>query len=182
MMTKAVSKCWTSQINTSVLSREPISRQAFPVQSLRPRSLVKAGRKIQGEICKQGAFYEDPAEDGSTPRQVLCQSIQCQEPRPNTRWEALCYHEGHTRPSHADSLWRKNCRVYLSFAVHGGNTGLCLKDGLCIPNWCQKQMGLYQDPYSDFGRLSMEIFRACAAWWWTSAFTISNWCRVRQGH
>jgi uncharacterized protein (DUF885 family) len=73
--------------------------------------------------------------------------------------EALAYHEGlpghHMQISIAQEL--KNLP---KFRLFGGHTAFIEGWGL-YSELVPKEIGLYEDPYSDFGRLSGELYRAC---------------------
>ena len=75
---------------------------------------------------------------------------------PKYKLEALAYHEG--VPGHHMQL--ALAQQLRSPTRNGGYTAYIEGWGL----YCEllpKEMGLYMDPYSDFGRLSMELWRAC---------------------
>jgi uncharacterized protein (DUF885 family) len=78
---------------------------------------------------------------------------------PSYQMAALAYHEG--IPGHHMQLAIKQeltgipmFRKFGSYTAHTEGWGLYSE---MIP----KEIGLYQDPYSDFGRLAMELWRAC---------------------
>ena len=78
---------------------------------------------------------------------------------PKYQMEALAYHEGipgTTCRSPSPRNWR-GCRLFRRF---GGYTAYGEGWGL-YTEWLPNELGLYQDPYSDFGRLAMELWRAC---------------------
>lgn len=124
--------------------------------------LPKAPLKVMAvekfrEKSTAGAFYESPSEDGSRPGRFYV-SLYNTDDVPNYQLEALCYHEGlpghHMQIAIAQEL--KNTpkfRKYDFYTAYVEGWGLYSE---LIP----KEAGLYQNPYSDFGRLSMEIFRA----------------------
>ncbi len=73
--------------------------------------------------------------------------------------EALAYHEG--IPGHHMQLAiAQELEDVPKFRKFGSYTAYIEGWGL----YCEKlpkEMGLYEDPYSDFGRLAMELWRAC---------------------
>ncbi|WP_278404900.1 DUF885 domain-containing protein [Pseudoalteromonas ruthenica] len=104
------------------------------------------------------AFYQQPAPDGSRPG-VYYANLYDMEAMPTYQLEALAYHEGipghHMQIAIAQELEGvPNFRKYGRFTAYTEGWGLYSE---LLP----KEMGLYQDPYSDFGRLAMELWRAC---------------------
>jgi uncharacterized protein (DUF885 family) len=104
------------------------------------------------------AFYSRPAPNGSRPG-IYYANLHDMNDMPIYELEALAYHEG--IPGHHMQLaismelddipkFRKHSR----FTAYTEGWGL-------YSEFVGKQMGGYQDPYSDFGRLSMELWRAC---------------------
>ncbi|MGI9292829.1 MAG: DUF885 domain-containing protein, partial [Pseudomonadales bacterium] len=78
---------------------------------------------------------------------------------PSYQMEALAYHEGipghHMQNAIAQELQNvPKFRKYGDYTAYGEGWGLYSE---MVP----KEIGLYQDPYSDFGRLAMELWRAC---------------------
>lgn len=103
------------------------------------------------------AFYESPALDGSRPGTYYA-NLYDMASMPKYQMEALAYHEGipghHMQLSIAQEL-----EGLPKFRRLGGYTAYIEGWGL----YCEqlpKEHGFYQDPYSDFGRLAMELFRA----------------------
>ncbi len=124
----------------------------------KPKSpiVVKAVEKFR-EASVAGAFYEQPSEDGSRPGRFY---VNLHDVQATARYqlEALCYHEaipGH----HMQIALAQELKSIPKFRRYGGNTAY-VEGWALYSEQVPKQMGLYQDPYSDFGRLSMEIFRA----------------------
>lgn len=78
--------------------------------------------------------------------------------QPTYQAEALAYHEGipghHMQISIAQEL--KNIP---KFRTVGGNVAY-VEGWALYSEQIPKEMGFYTDPYSDFGRLAMEVFRA----------------------
>ena len=73
--------------------------------------------------------------------------------------EALAYHEG--LPGHHLQLAiATELKDVPKFRKFGGFTAYSEGWGLYTEE-LGKDMGFYQDPYSDFGRLQMELWRAC---------------------
>ncbi|MGY8695682.1 MAG: DUF885 domain-containing protein, partial [Verrucomicrobiia bacterium] len=104
------------------------------------------------------AFYQRPAPDGSRPG-IYYANLYNTANMPKYKLEALAYHEG--IPGHHMQLaLAQQLEGIPKFRKLGGYTAYIEGWGL----YCEqipKEMGLYKDPYSDFGRLSMELWRAC---------------------
>jgi uncharacterized protein (DUF885 family) len=115
-----------------------------PVESFREKS---AG----------GAFYEDPAEDGSRPGRYYVNMYNMND-EPKYQMEALTYHEaipGH----HMQIAIAQELKGVPKFRRHEFFTAY-IEGWALYAEQLGKEVGKYEDPYSDFGRLSMEIFRA----------------------
>ncbi len=78
---------------------------------------------------------------------------------PKYQMEALAYHEGipghHMQISIAQEL-----TGLPKFRKYGGYTAYIEGWGL-YSEYLPKELGFYSDPYSDFGRLAMELWRSC---------------------
>lgn len=103
------------------------------------------------------AFYQQPALDGSRPGTYYA-NLYDMEAMPIYQMEALAYHEGipghHMQIAIAQELddlpmFRKLGR----YSAYVEGWGLYSEK---IP----KEIGFYEDPYSDFGRLAMELWRS----------------------
>ncbi|AHM62694.1 lipoprotein [Flammeovirgaceae bacterium 311] len=104
------------------------------------------------------AFYSSPAPDGSRPG-IYYANLYNIKAMPKWEMEALAYHEG--IPGHHMQLAiAQELEGIPKFRRFGGFTAYSEGWGL----YCEllpKEIGAYQDPYSDFGRLNMEMWRAC---------------------
>lgn len=104
------------------------------------------------------AFYNQPAIDGSRPAYYYANLFNMAD-MPKYEMEALAYHEG--VPGHHNQIAiALELQNLPKFRKHGHYTAYVEGWGL-YSEYIPKEMGFYNDPYSDFGRLSMEIFRAC---------------------
>tara|TARA_R110002126_G_scaffold43475_20_gene124601 strand:+ start:2708 stop:4558 length:1851 start_codon:yes stop_codon:yes gene_type:complete len=104
------------------------------------------------------AFYQRPSMDGSRPGVYYANLYQMQD-MPTYQLEALAYHEG--IPGHHMQLAiAQELEDMPKFRRFGGYTAYIEGWGL-YSEVLPKDIGLYQDPYSDFGRLAMELWRAC---------------------
>lgn len=104
------------------------------------------------------AFYQRPSEDGSRPG-IYYANLYDMKSMPTYQMEALAYHEG--IPGHHMQLAiSQELEGVPSFRKLGGYTAYTEGWGL-YSEMIPKEIGLYQDPYSDFGRLAMELWRAC---------------------
>ena len=119
--------------------------------------IVKAVEPFREESAGK-AFYQQPSMDGKRPGTYYA-NLHNMKDMPKYQMEALAYHEGipghHMQIAIAQELgdmpkFRKFGRYTAYIEGWGLYTELLPKD-----------IGLYQDPYSDFGRLAMELWRAC---------------------
>ena len=104
------------------------------------------------------AFYQSPAIDGSRPG-IYYANLYDMSAMPTYQMEALAYHEGipghHMQRAITQELKGiPDFQKYASFTAYTEGWGLYTEE-------LGKDMGFYQDPYSDFGRLAMELWRAC---------------------
>jgi uncharacterized protein (DUF885 family) len=104
------------------------------------------------------AFYQGPPADGSRPG-IYYANLYAMADMPKYQMEALAYHEG--LPGHhmqrAISVELGNVpefQKYTSFTGYSEGWGLYTEQ-------LGREMGFYQNPYSNFGRLAMELWRAC---------------------
>ncbi len=103
------------------------------------------------------AFYQRPAPDGSRPG-IYYANLYNMADMPTYQMAALAYHEG--IPGHHMQLAiSQELEDTPSFRKYGGFTAYSEGWGL-YSEYTPKEMGLYDDPYSDFGRLAMELWRA----------------------
>ena len=103
------------------------------------------------------AYYEHGTPDGSRPGTVFVNTYDY-EHRSLANVESIAYHEGlpghHLQISIAQELTGiPNFRKYIHYTAYTEGWGLYAEQ-------LGKDIGLYQDPYSDFGRLEADIFRA----------------------
>jgi uncharacterized protein (DUF885 family) len=103
------------------------------------------------------AFYQGPSEDGTRPG-IYYINLSDMQAVAKYEQEALAYHEaipGH----HMQISIAKELTEIPQFRKHGGFTAYTEGWGL-YAEYVPKLYGFYTDPYSDFGRLSMELWRA----------------------
>lgn len=104
------------------------------------------------------AFYNQPTPDGSRPGTYYA-NLYDMEAMPKYQMEALAYHEG-TPGHHMQIAIAQELQGIPKFRKFGGYTAYIEGWGL-YSEFFPKEMGLYKDPYSDFGRLAMELWRSC---------------------
>ncbi len=104
-----------------------------------------------------GAFYDQPALDGSRPGAYYI-NLRDMGELPIYQMQALAYHEG-IPGHHMQIAIAMELEGLPKFRTLGGYTAYIEGWGLYSES-VPKELGLYTDPYQDFGRLSMEIFRA----------------------
>lgn len=119
--------------------------------------MVKAVEAFREQSAGK-AFYNRPAADGSRPG-IYYANLYDMESMPTYQMEALAYHEG--IPGHHMQLAiQQELENVPMFRKFGGYTAYTEGWGL-YSEFIPKEMGFYADPYSDFGRLAMELWRAC---------------------
>jgi uncharacterized protein (DUF885 family) len=115
-----------------------------PVEAFREKSAGKA-------------FYQRPAPDGSRPGTYYVNLYNLKDMSKN-ELEALAYHEG-VPGHHLQLSIQTGLGDVPPFRRFGGVTAYSEGWGLYTEE-LGKDMGFYTDPYSDFGRLGMELWRA----------------------
>jgi uncharacterized protein (DUF885 family) len=119
--------------------------------------VVKAVEKFREQSAGK-AFYQRPAPDGSRPGMFYVNLREMQS-NPTYQLEALAYHEGipghHMQIAIAQELsgvpkFRKFSGAYTAYTEGWG----------LYSEQVPKEIGMYRDPYSDFGRLALELWRA----------------------
>jgi uncharacterized protein (DUF885 family) len=103
------------------------------------------------------AFYQSPATDGSRPGTYYVNLYDLNAMSRN-ELEALAYHEG-LPGHHLQRAIQTGLGDLPPFRRYGGFTAYTEGWGLYSEELA-KDMGFYTDPYSDFGRLQMELWRA----------------------
>jgi len=109
------------------------------------------------EATAFGAFYDQPAIDGSRPGTYYINLKDVTE-QPKYLMQALAYHEG-IPGHHMQIAIGMELEGLPKFRTLGGHTSY-IEGWALYSESVPKELGLYTDPYKDFGRLSMEIFRA----------------------
>ena len=115
---------------------------------------VEAYREASAGI----AFYSRGQADGSRPG-IYYANLYNMQDMPIYKLENLAYHEaipGH----HMQIAIQLEVKGMPSFRKYGGYS--VYSEGWALySETLPKEIGLYKDPYSDFGRLSGELWRAC---------------------
>ncbi|WOT04277.1 DUF885 domain-containing protein [Shewanella youngdeokensis] len=104
------------------------------------------------------AFYSNPSPDGNRPGTYYANLFDIKA-MPKYQMEALAYHEG-IPGHHMQIAIAQELEGVPKFRKFGGYTAYIEGWGL-YSEYFPKEMGMYADPYSDFGRLAMELWRAC---------------------
>ncbi|WP_252736693.1 MULTISPECIES: DUF885 family protein [unclassified Psychrosphaera] len=119
--------------------------------------IVKAVESFREKSAGK-AFYQQPAPDGSRPGTYYANLYRMSD-MPTYQMEALAYHEG-IPGHHMQIAIAQELEGIPKFRKFGGYTAYVEGWGL-YSEMIPKEIGLYEDPYSDFGRLAMELWRAC---------------------
>ncbi len=104
------------------------------------------------------AFYQPPSPDGERPG-IFYANLAHMEDMPIYQLEALVYHEGvpghHMQNAVSQTLDDlPPFRRFGHYTAYGEGWGL-------YSEFLPKELGFYEDPASDVGRLAMELWRAC---------------------
>jgi uncharacterized protein (DUF885 family) len=124
-----------------------LPQHALEVRRVEPFREASAGK----------AFYSRPAADGSRPG-IYYANLRDMNDMPIYQLEALAFHEGN--PGHHMQLAiMTDLEGIPAFRRFGGFTAYSEGWGL-YTEYLPLEMGFYEDPYSNFGRLAMELWRA----------------------
>lgn len=134
-----------SRLDELFITKPKADLQVKAVEAFREKSAGKA-------------FYQQPALDGSRPGTYYA-NMYDMEAMPSYQMEALAYHEG-IPGHHMQIAIAQELKEVPMFRKLGGYTAYIEGWGL-YSEFIPKEMGFYRDPYSDFGRLAMELWRAC---------------------
>ena len=103
------------------------------------------------------AFYQSPPPDGSRPG-IYYANLHDMDAMPITDLEALAFHEG-LPGHHLQRAIAAELANVPDFQRHTRFTAFTEGWGL-YSEYLARELGFYQDPYSNFGRLAMELWRA----------------------
>lgn len=143
--TRKVTKEFTAELDQLFITKPKSELMVKAVEAFREKSAGKA-------------FYQSPPPDGSRPG-IYYANLYNMKEMPIYQMEALLYHEGlpghHLQLSIATELENiPKFRKFSRYTAYIEGWGLYAE---LLP----KEIGFYQDPYSDFGRLTLELWRAC---------------------
>lgn len=165
---------WVRQNQALRFSNDDAGREAYlaeagvAIDAMRAKLPEYFGRLPQAELVIKRvepfrersagkAFYQSPPPDGSRPG-IYYANLYDMSAMPKTDIQALAFHEG--IPGHhlqraitAELDDIPEFQRYLGFTAFSEGWGL-------YSEYLAKEMGFYQDPYSEFGRLAMELWRA----------------------
>ncbi len=133
-------------------ARLPAFFNTIPRSALQVKAVEAFREKSAGK-----AFYSSPAPDGSRPG-IYYVNLYDLRDMPKTELEALAYHEG-VPGHHLQRAVQTELTGLPPFRRFGGFTAYTEGWGLYSEELA-KDMGFYTDPYADFGRLGMELWRA----------------------
>lgn len=136
-----------------IAQMEPKLPQLF---TLLPKSPVTV-EAIPPFQAAMATHYQTGTPDGKRPGRVSVATSEF-ERRSLVDDEAIAYHEG--IPGHHMQLSIQQQLTGLpKFRLHGGNSAY-VEGWALYAEQLGKEVGFYQDPVSDYGRLSSELFRA----------------------
>ncbi len=142
---KAILESMEARLDELFLTRP---KAAMVVKAVEPYRAASAGK----------AFYQRGTPDGSRPGTYYA-NLYDMTAMPRYQMEALAFHEG-IPGHHMQSSIAQELEGLPSFRKHGHYTAYGEGWGL-YAEVVPKEMGFYGDDYSDFGRLAMELWRAC---------------------
>ena len=118
--------------------------------------VVKAVEPFR-EASAGKAFYQRPTADGSQPGTYYVNLYRMRD-MPRTEMEALAYHEG--VPGHHMQLAIAQELEALPMFRRLGSYTAYTEGWALYSERLPKEVGFYEDPYSEFGRLTLELIRA----------------------
>ena len=139
---------------------EQMKRRLDEVFNTKPEAdiIVKAIEPYR-EKTAGWAFYMQPALDGSRPG-IFYVNLYRMSDNPRYSEEALAYHEG-IPGHHMQIAIGQELKNLPKFRTEMMELTAFVEGWGLYSEYLPKEMGgFYQDPYSDFGRLSMELWRA----------------------
>ena len=142
-----------SSLIATMRTRLPEAFGIFPKAELVVKRVEPFRERSAGK-----AFYQYPATDGSRPGYYYA-NLYDMASMPTYQMEALAYHEG-IPGHHMQRAITVELQDVPEFQKFAGFTAYSEGWGL-YSEMLAKEMGFYSDPYSDFGRLAMELWRAC---------------------
>jgi uncharacterized protein (DUF885 family) len=119
--------------------------------------VVKAVEEFR-ESSAGKAFYNQPAPDGSRPGMFYV-NLSNMKDNPTYELESLAHHEG-IPGHHMQIAIAQELKGVPKFRKFGGRYTAYSEGWGLYSELTPKEIGMYQDPYSDFGRLSLELWRA----------------------
>ena len=149
---RAVYLAETEKARTAVTAKLPMWFGVLPKAPLVVKAVEPFREKSAGK-----AFYQSPAPDGSRPGTYYVNLYDMAD-MPLFEVEALFYHEG-IPGHHLQRAIQTELTDLPPFRRYGGFTAYSEGWGLYSEKLA-KDMGLYTDPYRDFGRLQLELHRA----------------------
>lgn len=142
------SKAYIQSMNVQ-LAKAFIDIPAIPMEVV----AVEAYREQSAPV----AFYQSPSDDGKRPGRYYMNPAKLNE-MPKFQFEALAYHE--TIPGHhLQTIYAQQSTVIPEFRRHNHFTAYSEGWGLYAETLA-KELGAYQDPWNEYGRLLMELWRA----------------------
>lgn len=142
--------------SVSIIENMKGKLDALFVTKPKAQIVVKAVEPFR-EKSAGSAFYEEPAADGSRPGRYYVNLYNTYD-NPIYQMEALAYHEG-IPGHHMQIAIAQELQGIPKFRRFGGNTAY-VEGWALYSEKIGKEIGMYADPYSDFGRLAMELYRA----------------------
>jgi uncharacterized protein (DUF885 family) len=118
---------------------------------------VRAVEKFR-EKSTASAFYNGPSPDGKRPG-IYYVNLSNMRARPRFGLETLSYHEG-IPGHHMQVAIAQELDGVPSFQKFGGGYSAYGEGWALYTERLGKEMGFFQDPYSDYGRLVAELWRA----------------------
>lgn len=146
-------------LNDAIALIDTMSSRLDEVFNVKPKApmIVKRVEAFREKSAGK-AFYNQPSPDGTRPGTYYA-NLYDMKAMPKYQMEALAYHEG-TPGHHMQIAIAQELAGVPKFRKFGGYTAYIEGWGL-YSEYFPKEMGLYSDPYSDFGRLAMELWRSC---------------------